>query len=68
MVLPCALSRGERARVFRVAVGYYQSDVAARAAVPPGLVSAFERDFRIYPAALRRILDAYCELGLELSP
>ena len=62
MVFQNPLTLGQKARMVRLSLRLRQSDVAARAGVPPQCVSQVERDAKVYPAARRRILQ---ELGLE---
>ena len=62
LTIPGDLTIGRKARVLRVALGWRQYKLAVRADVPPSVVSAFENDSAVYPAARRRILAV---LGLD---
>jgi transcriptional regulator with XRE-family HTH domain len=52
------LTQGQKVRIARIARRWTQDDLAFEAQVTQGLVSALERDLRVYPAAKERILQA----------
>jgi transcriptional regulator with XRE-family HTH domain len=59
LTVPQPLTRGQKARLIRIARGLRQFDLAYRADVTPSIVSAFERDVTVYPAARARLMEVY---------
>jgi len=56
------LSLGQKVRIARVARRWTQDDLAYEAQVTQANVSALERDLKVYPSAMQRILKVL-ELG-----
>ncbi len=50
------LTLGQKVRIARITRRWTQDDLAYEALVTQGVVSALERDLKIYPAAKQRIL------------
>ena len=52
----CGLTRGEEAKLRRVALGWRQLDLASLAKVTPIVVTALEKDRYVLPTKLNRML------------
>ena len=60
--IPFQLTLGQKARLLRIARGMRQFELAALADTSPSMVSALERDRKVYASARIRLIQV---LGLE---